>query len=154
VKKAERQALILRVLGDGGAGTQDEIVAGLQERGVFVTQATVSRDARELRLQKTVSGDGAYRYSAPAAEDRAATARLRGVFSEGYVKADYSANIVVISTHIGMAPACALAIDAAMWPEVVGTLAGDDTILVVTRSAQASRRLIGRFGALMGAGGE
>jgi transcriptional regulator of arginine metabolism len=151
VKKAERQALILEILGaGGGAGTQEEIVDWLQARGVCVTQATVSRDVKELKLQKSLSGDGTYRYAGLPPEDRAASARLRSVFLEGCVKADYSANIVVIGTQIGMAPACALAIDAAAWPEVVGTLAGDDTVLVVARSVAASRKLIRRVGALMG----
>ncbi|MDR1060573.1 MAG: arginine repressor [Clostridiales bacterium] len=152
MKKAERQALILDILGaGGGAGTQEEIVDGLQARGVYITQATVSRDVKELKLHKFVSGDGTYRYAEPSAqEERAAPDRLRSVFSESCVKVAYSANIVVVGTQIGMAPACALAIDAAAWSEVVGTLAGDDTVLVVARSAPASRRLVGRIRALMG----
>jgi transcriptional regulator of arginine metabolism len=149
VKKAERHELILDILCGGGAGTQEEIVATLHARGVSVTQATVSRDIRELKLRKVISDDGLYRYAGPAPDDRSVSEKLRNVFFEGYVHSDYSANIVVIRTQIGMAPACALAIDAARWPETVGTLAGDDTVLVVTRSASASQKLIRRFDSLM-----
>jgi transcriptional regulator of arginine metabolism len=125
--------------------TQVELVNALRARGVPCTQATVSRDVKEMKLTKLLSEDGRYYYAESANSEPPAIGKLLGAFSNGYLHSDYSGNIVVIKTVTGMAPVCALAIDAVNWPEVVGTLAGDDTIIVVTKSVTASRKLLRNF---------
>jgi len=145
VKKAERKELILRIISENNIETQEELVEMLKKRSVPVTQATVSRDIKELKLSKLLSHNGKYRYADLAGTEQGQSGNLRTVFAEGYIRADYSGNIVVIKTLVGMADACALAIDSMQRPEVVGTLAGDDTIMVVTRSLADSGKLIRKF---------
>ena len=142
LKKTERHELIREIVGTERLETQSELVSALRGRGVDCTQATVSRDIKELKLTKYQSEDGRYYYSDPGAGDLPVVGKLLDAFSNGYVRSESSGNIVVIKTVVGMAPACALAIDAVQWPEVVGTLAGDDTIMIVTKSTTASKKLI------------
>ena len=151
MKKSIRQKKILDIISGGSVETQNELVQSLKSRGVDVTQATVSRDIKELKLTKTVSLDGRYTYSSEPyqigehSSEIAITERLLRVLDDGYVSCDCSANIVVVKTIVGMAPPCALAIDAVQWPEVLGTIAGDDTILIVTKSPEASEELVIKF---------
>ena len=151
MKKSIRQKKILDIISGGSVETQNDLVQSLKSRGVNVTQATVSRDIKELKLTKTVSLDGRYTYASEPykigehSSEIAITERLLRVLDDGYVSCDNSANIVVVKTIVGMAPPCALAIDAVQWPEVLGTIAGDDTILIVTKSPEASEELVIKF---------
>ena len=147
--KYERHDLIREIVRSSRLETQAELVAELHAHGVYCTQATVSRDIRELKLTKIQSGDGKYYYSEPGGSDQPVVNKLLGAFSNGYLDSDFSGNIVVIKTVVGMAPACALAVDAVQWQEVVGTLAGDDTILIVTKSVSASKKLIRKIETLL-----
>ncbi|MCL2059458.1 MAG: arginine repressor [Oscillospiraceae bacterium] len=140
--KAERHSLIKQIVKDVRLDTQEGLVAELRGHGVVCTQATVSRDIKELRLTKIQFDDGKNYYAEPGGSEQPLVDRLLEAFSNGYLSSDFSGNIAVIKTVVGMAPACALAIDAVQWPEVVGTLAGDDTILVVTKSVSASKRFV------------
>ena len=149
MKKSKRQEMILDIINNNHIETQEELVEALKKKDINVTQATVSRDIKELKLSKLMSQSGKYLYAGSAAAQQSVSEKLRKVFSEGYIKSDFSNNIVVMKTIVGMAPACALAIDAMQWPEIVGTLAGDDTIFVVTRSAEASEALIEKFNTTM-----
>ena len=142
LKKAERHDTIRDIIGSERLETQSELVSALRGRGVECTQATVSRDIKEMKLTKSQSEDGKYYYSDTGVGDLPVVGKLLDAFSNGYIRSDSSGNIVVIKTVIGMAPACALAIDAVQWQEVVGTLAGDDTIMIVTKSATASKKLV------------
>jgi len=149
--KTERHDLIKEIIRTERLDTQSGLVGALRGRGVDCTQATISRDIKELKLTKVQSEGGAIYYAEqnggqPVAE------KWMDAFFNGYIDIDYSGNIVVVKTVIGMAPACALAIDAVRWQEVVGTLAGDDTILIVTKSAAASKKLIDKIKRLLNSG--
>ena len=145
MKKSERQEIILEIINHNRIETQEDLVEHLKEKDVFVTQATISRDIKELKISKLATQTGKYLYAGTSGQDGNVSEVLMNVFSEGCMSVVYSANIVVVNTHIGMAPACALAIDAMHWPGIVGTLAGDDTILVITKSASESRKLTTKF---------
>ena len=149
MKKSERHEQILEIIKKQQLETQDDLVAALRVYGLDCTQATVSRDIKELKLTKIQAGDGRYYYADPGNPDQPVTGKLLEAFSNGYISSDYSANIVVIKTVVGMAPPCALAIDAVQWQEVVGTLAGDDTIMVVTKSPAASKKFIAKLETLI-----
>ena len=142
VKKNERHELIKKIIKADKLETQSELVDALRGRGVECTQATVSRDIKDLKLTKFQSDDGKYYYSDPGGGDQPVVNKLLDAFANGFIKADYSGNIVVLKTVVGMAPACAYAIDAFEWQEVVGTIAGEDTIMVVTKSTAASRKFV------------
>jgi len=149
LSKAERHDLIREIIKDAKLETQADLVGALRARGVDCTQATVSRDVKELKLTKVQSEDGGYNYADPGVIRQPVVNRLLEAFSNGYLRSDFSGNIVVIKTVVGMAPACALAVDAVQWTEVVGTLAGDDTIMVVTKSVAASKKLIRKIETLI-----
>lgn len=142
MKKTERHDLIRKILQDEQPETQTDLVDSLRGYGADCTQATVSRDIKELKLTKVQSEDGRYRYADPGTTDQPVVGKFLEALSSGYISSDFSGNIVVIKTVAGMAPACAYAIDAVQWQEVVGTIAGEDTILVVTRSMSASKKFL------------
>lgn len=130
--KRARHAEILDLVRTHRVTSQDRLRDLLVERGFEVTQATVSRDVRELRLVKTPEADGAARYAAPDVDDP--TAALEKLLPALFRSAEGSRNLLVVRTLAGGAQAVALAIDGEAWPEVLGTLGGDDTILVVCRT--------------------
>jgi len=132
--KVARQSLIIDIIRNNSVETQEELAEMLKQRGVAVTQATVSRDIKELSLIKIPTEDGRYRYSLPP-EDAWVNSmeRARRLFRDSLISMDYSENIIVVKTLTGNANAVADIIDNMPWPEVVGTVAGDDTIFVVVR---------------------
>ena len=154
MKKSERHDLIREMIAGAKLETQSDLVDALRGRGVACTQATVSRDIKELRLTKIQSDDGRYYYADPGGGDQPVVEKLLDAFANGYVKSDFSGNVVVLKTVVGMAPACAYAIDACQWQEVVGTIAGEDTIMIVTKSVSASRKLIKKLESLLDRGGQ
>ncbi len=123
--------------------TQNQMMAALAGRGVKSTQATLSRDIKELRLVKELSPTGRYRY-APAARDESAghDERLRKIFKEGVISVDTAANIVVIRTLPGLASAASSAIDGMGISALVGTVAGDDTAFLAMRDSDSAKALI------------
>lgn len=132
--KSKRQAIIMDFIRDEVVETQTELVDRLREKGLDVTQATVSRDIKELSLIKIPVGDGRYRYAVPPQKvptDIYRRARMR--FLDSVVGIDYTLNQIIIKTHPGEANAVAAVVDDLSWPEIVGTLAGDDSILVIVR---------------------
>lgn len=131
--KARRQALILQLLDRGPVHSQEQLRRGLRALEIDATQATISRDIKELGLVKRAA-DGAYqRPSAPAAPGRGAAPAMTRTIGESVTQADHVQQLVVLKTPPGLANPTAIAIDRAQLPEVVGTIAGDDTILVVLR---------------------
>lgn len=127
--------------------TQEELIAELEKRGYDVTQATVSRDISDLGLLKVrISGAGAPAgrqvYSLPEIE------RLRSLLNEFILKIDKTENMIVLKTHPGTAQAVAAAIDAVKWPDVLGTVGGDDTILVIARTPAVADYVAGRVAKL------
>jgi transcriptional regulator of arginine metabolism len=132
--KSVRHELILQILGKEVIETQEELAERLRAHGIEATQATISRDIKELRLQKALTENGKYRYTVPArAFEPDIDDRLRTIFKECVINVDHAKNIVVIRTLPGLADAACSAIDAMKHDTIVGTLAGDDTAFIVVR---------------------
>ncbi len=140
--KTSRQSVILDIISQEDIETQGQMLQALQARGVKSTQATVSRDIKELRLVKEIGPEGRYRY-APAAQDEASEAarRLEEIFREGCIGFDHALHTVVVKTLPGLASAVCGAVDAMGEDAVLGSVAGDDTGIVVLRNAAAAERL-------------
>ena len=139
--KFKRQAAILDIITTNKIKTQEELSAHLRERGYNATQATISRDMKELRLIKVASHSGGYQYSTPEQSSSAThMSRLKNIFRECVVKVDRAQNLVVLKTLVGMANAAAAAIDAMKIRDIVGTLAGDDNILVILRTNEEAEK--------------
>lgn len=140
VAKPERQRLIASVVSRRRIGSQIELADALAKAGCQVTQATVSRDIRELRLEKTSDALGRPRYVLPGRASRSDPREsLHGVLRQFGVRATAAQNIVVVQSELGSAPAIARALDRLEHPKIVGTLAGDDTCLVVTAGPRDAR---------------
>ena len=148
--KGLRHAKIKEIIEHGAIETQEDLAEALRKDGIEVTQATVSRDIKELRLIKVPAGDGRYRYAFPAEQSVVfSQSRMERMFKDSVIAIDYSQNIVVVNTLPGTANAVASTIDSARWPEIIGTLAGDDNILVVVKPIDAAVRVIEKFQALL-----
>ena len=140
--KAERQLLIASIVSRRRIGSQLELAEALARAGCAVTQATISRDIRELRLEKTSDALGRPRYVMPGRSARTDPREsLNGVLRQFGVRATAAQNIVVVQSELGTAPAIARALDRLEHPKIVGTLAGDDTCLVVTKTARDATSL-------------
>lgn len=141
--KNARQAKILELIEQQSIDRQEELLRLLHESGYNVTQATVSRDIRELHLVKAATGNGRYRYVASFQRDKLhhAPSRFEMIFREAVIKVDYAGNIVLVKCFSGMANAACELFDSMVWNDVVGTLAGDDTFMVLVRSTQAAQEL-------------
>ncbi len=149
--KPERQRLIASVVSRKRIGSQQELAEALADAGCEVTQATISRDIRELRLEKTTDALGRPRYVLPGrkrrTDPREALAAVLGQFG---LQATAAQNIVVIQSELGSAPAIARAVDQLEHPRIVGTLAGDDTCLVITGSIRDARAVAKELSAALG----
>ncbi len=137
--RKDRQNMIRMLIREGQISTQDELIQKLREKGYDVTQATVSRDIKELKLIKKVGPNGKSIYCLNTDTEGIGSAKYNAILSEAIVSVDFAENIVVIKTHSGMASAAAAAIDATDSEGVVGTLAGDDTIFVLCRDREQVR---------------
>ncbi len=147
--KARRQALILDLLGREPVRNQEQLRRGLRAVGVVATQATLSRDIKELGLVKRAA-DGAYQRPTPPMTPAGGTASaLSRAVTEFVTGVDRVQHMIVLRTGPGQAHAAAIAIDRAQLPEVVGTIAGDDTILVIARDVRGSRTLADRLAGLI-----
>lgn len=134
--KTRRQNKILDIVTRHNVETQEELMNHLHELGHRVTQATVSRDIKELRLAKIPNGQGGYKYSVPAGVTKGDLMRRAHRIFEDYVRAvDFSGSLIMIKTYPGGANAVAAVVDELEWPELIGTIAGDDSILIVTRQS-------------------
>jgi transcriptional regulator of arginine metabolism len=147
--KTGRHSMILEIIDKMDIETQEELADELKRRGIDVTQATVSRDIKELRLIKVLSNNGVYKYATIDKAETGVTDRLIRMFSESVLSMDYANNMIVIKTISGSANAAAETIDALKWDEIVGTLAGDNTIFVVVRSYDLVEKVIQKFRDLM-----
>jgi len=133
--KRVRQAEILKLIQNSVVDTQEQILELLRAKGFRATQATISRDIKELRLVKELSPQG-YRYVSQARRgDGSIASRLRNIFKEGVLSVDVSQNIVVIRTMPGLASAACSALDSMEIDGIVGSLAGDDTGILIMRDA-------------------
>ncbi|WP_093229663.1 transcriptional regulator AhrC/ArgR [Thermoflavimicrobium dichotomicum] len=146
--KAQRHIKIREIIASKDIETQDELVDELKKAGYNVTQATVSRDIKELQLVKVPTNYGTYKYSLPAEPvDRRYNSpqKLKRMLQESFVGLNHAENLIVIKTLPGNAQAVAALIDNLDWEEIIGTLAGDDTILVVCSSKEITEELAQRF---------
>lgn len=139
--KKSRHDKIIEIIQQSEVGTQEELAEKLKKAGFPVTQATVSRDIRELGLSKVPTQDGGQKYVVLEQGESQLGNKYARVLQEAYTYAEMAQNIVVIKTVSGMAMAAAAALDAMEFPEVVGCIAGDDTIFVAVHSADEMRVL-------------
>ena len=138
--KSKRQEEILALIQEQNIETQNQLIEELSKRGVKSTQATLSRDIRELRLVKELCPEGGYRYAIPSREESGNHVdRLRKIFRECVISFDTAQNIVVIHTLPGLANAAASMLDNLEVPNLVGTLAGDDTAFLAMRDMQTAQ---------------
>lgn len=143
--KTKRQAKMLELIKKHEIETQEELSDYLQKEGYQVTQATVSRDIRELKLTKVAMNNGRQKYAALTDNSEDLSEKYIRVFRDGFVSMDMAQNILVIKTVSGMAMAVAAAIDAMHLHEIVGCIAGDDTIMCAVRSVDDTIEVIGRL---------
>ncbi|MCL1795721.1 MAG: arginine repressor [Clostridia bacterium] len=147
--KTQRHKVILEIVENQSIETQEELASVLGKRGFDVTQATVSRDIKELRLLKVLTDQGAYRYAVAEKAEQGLNERLKRVFMESVLSIDYAMNQIVIKTLPGGAHTAAELVDTMRWKEVLGTLAGDNTILVIVRDVVSAPGIVERFRGMM-----
>lgn len=148
--KAKRHTQILELIADCSIDTQEELLRRLNEAGFKVTQATVSRDIKELRLIKTQSPDGGYHYTTGAKSNAVDMSfKFHAIFSESVNSVDCAMNTVVVKCYTGMANAACAALDSIHWKDVVGTLAGDDTIFILMRSEKDAVEFVDQLNRLI-----
>ena len=147
--KYSRHAKILEIIESKEIETQEELAEFLKKGGINVTQATVSRDIKELRLIKVLAKNGRYKYASMKQQESAISDRLVKIFKDCILSIDYAGNIVVLKTLSGAANAACAAIDALDVKELVGTIAGDDTIFILARDSAMVEDLVEQFKKLM-----
>lgn len=145
MKKYTRQTKILELISKKEIETQEELADGLKAMGIDVTQATISRDIKELRLVKVMSKNGKYKYATIGQSQEGITDRLYKIFENSVVSIDNAMNIIVLKTIPGAAQICASAIDYMGVDDIVGTLAGDDTVFVAIRSLEQVEHVLEEF---------
>ena len=134
--KINRHAKIVELINKHRIETQEELAEYLNKEGFKVTQATVSRDIRDLKLTKVPTDDGKQRYAVHQKDESEMSEKYIRVLKDGFVSMDMAQNIIVIKTVSGMASAVCAALDAMRWNEIVGSIAGDDTIMCAIRSVE------------------
>ena len=140
--KNERQSKILEIIESEPIDTQEQLQQRLQAQGIACTQATISRDIKQLNLVKEPMGQGRYRYAVSVQRSRLNVAdKLRTIFRESIVSVDSAQNIVVVKTMAGLANAAGAALDSMSIPTMVGSLAGDDTAILIMRDGESARVL-------------
>ena len=148
--KKNRQEKLLELISRYEIDTQDELIERLRDHGYEVTQATVSRDIRELKIAKMMSGKGTYRYVLPKqVSETGSNMKFSNVLIESIVSVDHAGNIVVLKTYAGLAQAVAVGIDGMNMHQVLGCVAGDDTIMIVSRDEECATVLADRIRMLM-----
>lgn len=147
--KSSRQIAILEIIREQEVETQEELAEMLRVRGFRVTQATVSRDIKELRLLKALSKGGKYKYATADKAESALNDRLIRMFSESVLGISHAYNQIVINTLAGSANMAAEALDSLRWPEVMGTLAGDNTILLLAYTVESIPVLLDRLNEML-----
>ena len=143
--KNARHEQILQLIEIYDIETQEELAEKLNEKGFTVTQATVSRDIRQLQLRKITESDGKSHYALGGGYHVELSRKYKRVLKDAFVSADHAGNIIVIHTVSGMAMAAAAALDSLDWGEILGCIAGDDTIMVVIREPDEATDIIKRI---------
>ncbi len=145
MKKYTRQTKILELISKSEVETQEELAEALKNMGIDVTQATISRDIKELRLVKVMSKSGRYKYATIGQSQEGITDRLNKIFENSVVSIDNAMNMVIIKTIPGAAQICASAIDFMGIDEIVGTIAGDDNVFVAIRDMEHVEHVLQEF---------
>ncbi|SFK93612.1 transcriptional regulator, ArgR family [Paenibacillus sp. 1_12] len=143
--KGQRHIKIREIIANNEVETQDELVDRLKSAGYAVTQATISRDIKELHLIKVPLDDGRYKYSVPADQRYNPLHRLKRALNDHFVHIDYTDNLVVLKSLPGTANAIGSLIDSLEWPEIMGTICGDDTILMICRGKEQSSKVVNQI---------
>ena len=143
--KSVRHAVIKEIIETQDIETQEELAAALRARGIDVTQATVSRDIKELRLLKVLSEGGGYKYATADKAEHGLADRFIRIFSESVLSITPAKNLIVVKTISGSAHVAGEAIDSLKWPEVVGTICGDNTMLVIALNEENVEKLMHKF---------
>lgn len=148
--KNSRQRKILELIEKYDIDTQETLIERLAEVGITVTQTTISRDIRELKLVKGMTGKGTYKYVSSAVKQESSAPVLNSVLTDAVVKVEAARNIVVLKTYTGMGNALGVCVDTLEHPYIVGSVAGDDTVLLVTKDDETAKmveeKLKGIFG--------
>ena len=147
--KAKRHAKLLELIHNNDIYTQEDLMRHLQSAGFDVTQATVSRDIKELRLVKMLSGNGKYKYSTGKEPTRPTPPKFDSLFADAIESIEPAMNMIAVKCMPGMAQAICVALEAMYLSGIVGTLAGDDTILVVAPDNDAAQVLVAKFKEMM-----
>jgi transcriptional regulator of arginine metabolism len=145
MNKGQRHIKIREIIARNDVETQDELVDLLCEAGFNVTQATVSRDIKELHLVKVPTNDGRYKYSLPADQRFNPQHKLKRTLIESFISIDQADNLLVMKTMPGNAHAIGALIDHLEWQEILGTICGDDTILIICRNKEYATEMSQRF---------
>ena len=148
--KRQRHEVVVDLINKYDIETQEELAAYLKEEGFEVTQATVSRDIRELKLSKIATGNGKQKYIILKNDDSHLGDKYIRVLRDGFVSMNMAQNILVIKTVQGMAMAVAAALDAMKFPEIVGCIAGDDTIMAAIKSTDETKVVIDKINEILG----
>lgn len=149
--KAKRQAKIMEIIKEKGVETQEELALDLEKEGMKVTQATISRDIKELRLIKIPAGNEKYKYALPYDKSGGNMYDVMGkIFKDFVVHIDYMEFFIVLKTLPGTANAIAASLDEANLPEVMGTIAGDDNVLIIIKPKDKVEELVQKFRKMMG----
>jgi len=143
--KSERHEKILELIKDKNVSTQSGMTKLLNDAGFDVTQATVSRDLQELRVMKVLLPDGTYKYAPSKEKDISLGDKLENILRHCLVGTDYAQNIVVLKTMSGAAQAVGYALDSFVWEEMLGTICGDDTIMVVVRNEKGAKQFCNKL---------
>ena len=147
--KSERHRRILELISKYEIETQDEMMEQLRSEGFKVTQATVSRDLKELKLTKALTAHGTYRYCVAHGRNHTGSVKLNNAMADSILHVDYSMNNVVLKTYPGLAQAVASAIDSMNMHSILGCVAGDDTIIIITRDTESSAEISKKIRELM-----
>lgn len=143
--KSKRQALILDIIEHNDLDTQEELALELEKNGVKVTQATISRDIKELSLIKVPDAKGGYKYAAAKQGEKSALDRHLRIFRDTVTNITDAGNLIVLKTISASAQAAAEIIDNLSWPEIVGTIAGDNTVLVIVKNIEDVSDVMAKF---------
>ncbi len=134
--KSERQEAIIELLKTRNIRTQSDLASALLAQGFHVTQATVSRDIKEMRLLKVSDAEGGYKYALPGQEGKRVNERMIRMLRDSLLHVDHAGNMVVVKTLSGSANSAAEALDSLEWPEILGSIAGDNTIFLAARNEE------------------
>lgn len=147
--KAKRHAMIQKIITAQNVETQEELASLLREQGYSVTQATVSRDIKELRLIKVLTPEGRYKYATVEKAEADLQERFIRMFSNCVLSVTAAGTLIVVKTITGSASAAGEAIDSLKWPDILGTIAGDNTIFIAVREGKSVMDIVKRFQKMM-----